>query len=41
MEAAAGPAIFGEVSDGKIVAEVMFDEQIGVGARRSSQFLDA
>lgn len=36
MEAAAEPAMFGAVNDGKIVAEVMFDEQIGVGARRSS-----
>jgi hypothetical protein len=36
MEAAVGHATFGKVTDGKIVAEAMLDEQIGVGARRSS-----
>jgi hypothetical protein len=41
MGAAAEPAMVGKASDGTIVAEVMFDEQIGVGARRSNWSLDA
>jgi hypothetical protein len=41
MEAAAGLATFGNATDGKIVAEAMFDERIGVGGRRSRWSLDA
>lgn len=36
MEAAAAAARFGNATDGTIVAEVMFDEWLGAGARRSS-----
>ena len=36
MEPAVVAAMFGNATDGTIVAEVLFDEWVGAGARRSS-----